>query len=590
MLSQKAEGAMRGGRQKALTRPAHPAAGNTSNAKLPPEVVMTVEHRYMRLRNIILATTLCFAIVPMLAVGVVIPIQFTGLYNEKTVREVENVARSKGRTIDIFFEERISQLKSLAGMFTFEELTAPGKLAEMLRVIKGSSQSYVDLGVIDMEGNHAAYAGSYDVLHVNYKNESWFAEVRRKGVFVSDVFLGFRQFPHIIIAVMREEGNRSWILRATIDSAVFTSIVQASRLSEGGDAFVLSRDGMLQTESHLVGHLMDKVDITWPRRGESTDEESLNGKKMLIAKVPLSNAPWMLIVAEDPSEHISLLFKTRTMAATIIISGLAALSMGTWLTTRIIIQRLMEADKQKAAYDATLLQSSKMAALGKLAAGIAHEINNPLMLIREPAGWMRDLLEDEKPGQMQHYGELQNAAVKVEQNVDRAKDVTHRLLGFARRVDPASESLPLNPIVDQAIAFLQNEANYRGIAIERDFSKTDARVVTDVGQLQQVVLNILDNAIDAVGQGGRVTISTRRDEEAGVARITLHDNGGGLPEDRIGQIFDPFFTTKKLGEGTGLGLSICYSIMESLGGGITVRNHPEGGAEFTISLPASDQH
>lgn len=550
---------------------------------------MSAQHRYTRLRNIILATTLCFAILPMLVVGVVIPIQFTGLYNEKTVREVENVARSKGRTIETFFEERISQLKSLAGMFKFDELTAPGKLAEVLRTVKASSQSYVDLGVIDMEGNHAAYAGSYDVLHVNYKNEKWFAEVRRKGVFVSDVFLGFRNFPHIIIAVMREEGGRSWILRATVDSAVFTSIVQSSRLSPDGDAFVVSRDGMLQTESHLAGPLMGKVDIAWPRRGESTSEELLKGKNMLIAKVPLSNAPWMLVVAEDPSEHISLLLRARTMAALIILLGLAALCVGTWLTTRLIIQRLIEADRQKAAYDSSLMQSSKMAALGKMAAGISHEINNPLMLIREHAGWMRDLLEDEKPENMQHYQDLQNAALKVEQNVDRAKGVTHRLLGFARRVDPSSESLPLNPIVDQAIAFLQSEANYRGITIERDFSKTDLRVSTDVGQLQQVILNILDNAIDAVEKGGKVIISTRSGEN-NTACILLHDNGAGIPEDRLGQIFDPFFTTKKTGEGTGLGLSICYSIMESLGGTVCARNHPDGGAEFSICLPASGQH
>lgn len=551
---------------------------------------MAAQRRYTRLRNIILATTLCFALLPMLAVGVVIPIQFTGLYNEKAVREVENVARSKGRTIDIFFEERTSQLKSLAAMFSFEELTAPGKLAELLRIIKANSQSYVDLGVIDMEGNHAAYAGSYDVLNANYKNENWFAEVRRKGVFVSDVFLGFRKFPHIIIAVMREEGNRSWILRATIDSAVFTSIVQASRLSTGGDAFVVSRSGMLQTESFLAGQLMDKVDIAWPHRNDPpTSEETLSGKSMLIAKVPLANAPWMLVVAEDPSEHISLLFRARSMAAAVILFGLAALSVGTWLTTRTIIRRLMEVDKQKAAYDASLLQSSKMAALGKMAAGISHEINNPLMLIREHAGWMRDLLEDEKPEKMEHYEELQNAAIKVEQNVDRAKDITHRLLGFARRVDPSSESLPLNPIVDQAIAFLQNEANYRGISIKREFSKTDLRVATDVGQLQQVILNILDNAIDAAGPGGEITVSTRLDDE-GAACIILRDNGPGIPEERLGQIFDPFFTTKKTSEGTGLGLSICYSIMKNLSGTVCARNHPEGGAEFFVCLPASGQH
>lgn len=548
----------------------------------------TEPKKYARLRNMIIATTLCFAIVPMLVVGVVIPMQFMQLYHEKTVREAENVARSKGRTIDIFFEERISQLKTLADLYTFDALTENNRLGEVLRTLKANSQSYVDLGVIDMDGNHVAYAGSYDVRDANYKNENWFAEVRRKGVFVSDVFLGFRQFPHIIIAVMREEGERAWILRATIDSAVFTSIVRASRLSPNGDAFVVNREGRLQTDSLLAGNVMDKMDVAWPRQGASTAEESLRGATMLLAKVPLTNAPWMLVVAEDPSEHVSLLFKARAMAGAIMLLGLAALSVGAWLTTRLMINRLIEADKQKAAYDASLLQSSKMAALGKLAAGIAHEINNPLMLIREHAGWIRDLLEDEKPENMQHFQEMQGAAIKVEQNVDRARDITHRLLGFARRIDPSSESLPLNPIVDQAIAFLQNEASFRGILIQRDFTDSDMRVTTDVGQLQQVVLNVLDNAIDAVGKGGKVTVSTRIGDNE-TANIVLRDNGSGIPEDRMEQIFDPFFTTKKVGDGTGLGLSICYSIMESLGGSISARNHPEGGAEFTITLPLSRQ-
>lgn len=545
---------------------------------------MSEQPKYLRLRNAILVTTLCFAMVPMLVVGGVIPMQFTSLYHDKTVREVENVARSKGRTIDIFFEERTSQLKTLSEIYGYEELTSPGKLGMVLRALKSNSQSYVDIGVIDMEGNHVAYAGSYDVLGVNYKNEAWFAEVKRRGVFVSDVFLGFRNFPHIIIAVMREEGDRSWILRATVDSAVFTSIVRASRLSAGGDAFVVSRSGHLQTETLLAGALMDKVDVSWPRQGPGVAEESLYGKDMILAKVPLSNAPWMLVVAEDPSEHLSLLYKARLMAGLIIVLGVAALCIGIWLATRLMIRSLIDADRQKAAYDASLLQSSKMAALGKLAAGIAHEINNPLMLIREHAGWIRDLLEDEKCDNMVHYNEMQNAAVKVEQNVDRAKNITHRLLGFARRIDPSSESLPLNPIVDQAIAFLQNEATFRGIRIERDYAEGDTRLSTDVGQLQQVILNILDNAIDAAGENGSVLVSTRRTED-GFATITLRDSGPGIPEENLKHIFDPFYTTKKVGEGTGLGLSICFSIMESLGGSITARNHPDGGAEFTVALP-----
>lgn len=543
--------------------------------------------KYTRLRNAIIATILCFAILPMLLVGFFIPMQFTELYQQKTVREVESIASAKGRTIDLFFEERIAQLRTFTEMYTFNELTKTDKLADLLRILKANSKSYVDLGVIDMDGNHVTYAGAYDVRSANYKNEFWFAEVRRRGVFISDVFLGFRHFPHIIIAVMREEGDKAWILRATIDSEVFTSIVRAGRMSSKGDAFVVNRKGELQTDSLIAGERMNDTDVAWPLPGQETGIEPLMGKDMLMAKVPLTHAPWLLVVADDPAEHLSLLFKTKFMAFGLMFLGLVGLCVATWLVTRLIINRLQQYDRIKADYDATLIQSSKMAALGKLAAGVAHEVNNPLMLIREHAGWIRDLLEEEKPENIQHYQEIQNAAIKVEQNVDRAKEVTHRLLGFARRVDPTTESMPLNPIVEQAIAFLQSEAGYRHITIERNLAHTDPRVATDVGQLQQVILNIIDNAIDAVGENGVVAVSTALEGDQAVIRV--RDNGPGIPEKDIEHIFDPFFTTKKPGEGTGLGLSICYSIMETLGGNLSAANARDGGAEFTVSLPAGRQ-
>ncbi|KAF4530553.1 hypothetical protein B566_EDAN018681 [Ephemera danica] len=261
-----------------------------------------------------------------------------------------------------------------------------------------------------------------------------------------------------------------------------------------------------ETDSRLAGSMMSKVSVPWTDHRQITEQE-LGGQQVLLAKIPLTHVPWMLVVAEDPSEHLSLIVRTLAMAIGVILLALMAISFGTWLTSRFIIRRLMEADKEKAAYDASLLQSSKMAAIG----------------------WVKDLLEDENPRNMLNHEELQKAAGKIEQNVDRASNITHRLLGFARRVDPVSESLPLNPVVEQAIAFLQNEANHRGIALKRRFSGEDVYVATDVGQLQQ-------------------------------------DNGPGVPPERLEKIFDPFFTTKSPGEGTGLGLSICYSIMEGLGG------------------------
>ena len=540
---------------------------------------------YTKLRNNVIIVTLCFAIIPMLLIGIFIPMQFTDLYYNKTVREVENVAHSKGRTIDIFLEERISQLRTLANMYTYDELVTQGKLIELLPVLHGNSQSYVDLGIIDLEGRHVSYAGSYDVKDANYKKEVWFAEVQRRGVYISDVFMGFRQFPHIIIAVMRREGNKSWILRATIDSELFNSIVQSSNLSSEGDAFVINKNNVLQTSARLAGAIMTEVAIDLPKQNSISFMGKLHNKEMLFARIPLTQAPWLLIVAEDPTEHMSLLFKAKLVSASLIVCGIAALFGASWLTTRYIVGKLEQSDKEKAVLNSVLLQSNKMAALGKLAAGVAHEINNPLMIITQAAGWIKDVMEDENPAQMKGYNDIIKSASMIEQNTDRAKTITHRLLGFARKVDPTTESIPLNPIVEQVIGFLQNEAMFRNISINKAFAGGNLRITTDIGQLQQVLLNVIDNAIDAAPNNGVVTITTGKDDKN--AFITIADNGPGIPDELLANIFDPFFTTKVTGEGTGLGLSICYSIMENLGGSIDAHNVEGGGAEFTVRLPLS---
>ncbi|MFP5213506.1 MAG: sensor histidine kinase, partial [Acidobacteriota bacterium] len=259
--------------------------------------------------------------------------------------------------------------------------------------------------------------------------------------------------------------------------------------------------------------------------------------------------------------------------------------MGSVFVTRSMIGQLIKTDREKAVLDASLVQSSKMAALGKLAAGIAHEVNNPLAVIKEKVGWIKDLLGEEDIKESENFQEFEDAVRKIDFHVDRAKKVTHRLLGFARRMEPINEEVEINKVLEETIDFLRNEAHYRNIEIQSNYNAALPLTFSDSSQLQQVFLNILNNAIDAIGKEGNITVETDQNEQEGEISIKISDNGPGIPTEKLGKIFDPFFTTKGVGQGTGLGLSISYSIMEKLGGRIIVASEVGKGTTFTIYVP-----
>jgi two-component system NtrC family sensor kinase len=174
-------------------------------------------------------------------------------------------------------------------------------------------------------------------------------------------------------------------------------------------------------------------------------------------------------------------------------------------------QRTIRVEHEKAASDDLMIQSAKMAALGKMAAGIAHEINNPLAIIGEKAGWMKDLLEKEDIKASPNLGEFEDCIKKIERQVDRSRTITHRLLRFGRRMEPTEDMVDVNQILAETITFLENEAHYRDISIQTAYADKLPRVTTDSAQLQQVFLNIINNAIDAVGKGGSINLRTSYD-------------------------------------------------------------------------------
>jgi two-component system, NtrC family, sensor kinase len=224
-----------------------------------------------------------------------------------------------------------------------------------------------------------------------------------------------------------------------------------------------------------------------------------------------------------------------------------------------------------------LLQSEKMASLGKLAAGVAHQINNPLAGITLYAKLALEDYEMEEA--------LRNDLLRILKDAERCRDTVKELLEFSRQTRHFMQPYDVNQAISRTLFLLENQSLFQNIEIEKRFEDRLPPVQADIQQLNHLFMNIVLNAAQAMDGKGRLQLNTYRDNDGKQVVIEISDTGPGIPPDILPYIFEPFYTTKEEGKGTGLGLSLAYGIVENHGGQITAHNHPGGGAVFTIRLP-----
>jgi two-component system NtrC family sensor kinase len=541
--------------------------------------------RYYRLWIFSIVLMCAVALIPLIIISYFDYYQYEDAYNTEVTYQVSRRISYTKHTLETFIGDRLATLNLLISEEPYAELSDSKQCTKLLSNLKKSFNGFIDIGLIDSDGNHRSYTGPYDLAGKNYKDQHWFHEVNLRGVYVSDVFMGFRKFPHFVIAIKHELPNGDfYILRSTLSTTVLDDQIHSLEIRPKSDAFLINSEGVLQTPSKFYGQILERCHIEVPPYAKNAvvkREDDSNGDKNIFGYAYIEKSPFILIVSKGSEDFMGNLKKVRTNLNWFLGISIILIISIVLLSTAFVVKRVSKSDTKQAKILHDMEYTSKMASLGRLAAGVAHEINNPLAIINEKAGLLKDYATL-KPDFVYKEKILQGVD-SILKSVERCSVITHRLLSFAKRMDVNSEVIDLELLLKEVMGFLEREAIYRGIEINYHIAADLPSIESDRGQIQQVFLNIITNAFYAVQDKGQIEIYANR-KDSQYVKVTVADNGVGISKENLKHIFEPFFTTKGK-YGTGLGLSITYGIVEKLGGEITVDSTLGRGTSFTVTLP-----
>ncbi len=359
-----------------------------------------------------------------------------------------------------------------------------------------------------------------------------------------------------------------------------------SRINDnnGQDLFIVNKKGRKLTKSSLFPE-DDRIDLTISRQlkdetgmiqGLKTIESSVIAVYAAVEKTGLT-----LILAKPDTDVSDLYFSPRIRLIGYLIASILVIILSILGTTTYLVSRIHQADKKRVDALHHAESANKLAAIGRLASGVAHEINNPLAIINEKNGLLLDIISAQQDGENRQR--LINLASDVTGAVRRGGRITRRLLDFARHMEPSIELVNVEKITRQILSFYEKEAQRLKIKINIDFPDSIPDFKTDKGSLQQIFLNLIENAFDAMKDGGQLSIRALFKDQNLIIKVI--DTGTGIAKEEQHKIFEPFYSSKKDMWKTGLGLSITYGLVQEIDGDIIVKSREGKGSQFILTLP-----
>jgi signal transduction histidine kinase len=548
-----------------------------------------------------IATTLAVVLLPLFTLAIVdYTISKEALESELLLRTSRLVSNTR-RTLISYFDERKFALNFLTLDNTYDQLLDEQRLKQLLENLKSGLGVWSDLGVIDHTGVQRNYAGPYPLQGMDYSRQQWYQNLSYTDTDsyhetismrsnISDVVLGFRNTPHIVISVLHSNPyGLDWlhyVLRASLDIDRLNNILSQMEVSGNGDAFLINHEGIIQTPSRFYGDIMKKFPLAVPPVSDRTqvvEGRDRQGHAILTGYAYITGTPFILMVIKQ-KDNLMQTWEAAGVKLLLFLAGsvLTIVAVVVGICT-YLVNSIYQADQKRLASLHQVEYANKMASIGRLSAGVAHEINNPLAIINEKAGLIKDLFTFRQEYASDHR--LIGLVDSIISSVERCATITRQMLNFARNIQVSVQKVNLKRVVEDVLEFQTKEAGYRSITINVDIPDEIPEFFSDRGKLQQVFINLVNNAFAAMKDGGKLDIISRLDDTGKRIVTKVNDTGCGIPTENIKKIFEPFFTTKSGSGGTGLGLSITYGLVKEIGGLIDIESIVGKGTTFIITLP-----
>lgn len=568
---------------------------------------MKTEHKkYEILKRNFVILFLVLSLIPLFTVSLISYFSFKNSLHNTISTHLFEIARNKGIALQKWLFERHTDAGVFAQSPTVVEsavalinikndLMAEKKYTfsaeQYLRLVMNKYESYDEIFILDKNGQMLITTGKMENIEVN---GDYFREATKGKTFNTNIFLSpLTRKPTMVVAapIRNSKGEIIGVLAERIKLDAINRLMRDIEIGKTGESYLINKEGYFLTESKFEpGYTLKKKIST---QGTQQCKKGMSGvgeyidyrdKKVLGAYFWIPEMEWSLMVEQDSSEafqkiqHLKNIILTIGLVLILVIISFANLASGK------IVKILERYDQEFKKQQKQIMRAEKLAAMGQLAAGVAHEINNPLGGISNCLKLISTKINKPNP-EPKDFKDSINYLQTSEQELNRCISIVRNFLSFSKRPTLKPVLININSVIMELVALIEPQAKVQNILISKKLSPDLPSIKVDAQQLHQALMNVILNSLEAMAHGGELTIGTEYNKREEAIKIDIIDTGIGIPDENLPHLFEPFFSTKQEGKGTGLGLPIVYEIIDEHNGSIEVESFLNKGTTFTIRLP-----